>query len=239
MPILAILDQHDAKLPKTNDEFLQAVRIWRTDCLSCFTRWASRRCCNFSWRRAFFTSGPQRWQNWQAKPFSQPLVCTKAHGLQLPTACAAEPALGSSNEPKAGLDGGVQAPVISSSVGAVYIGTKSITLARGSWPLAPMGQASCWLTKPRQDCCGGKLGCGAVVPSCPKLSGCDGKLGGGIKPKCPTWTLEASCSNASDKLSTFRTSPACSLAGVRREFCTTAAVGVESVPASMPVSCPR
>jgi len=44
--------------------------------------------------RAFAAPGLQRWQKGQDLPFVQPLVCTKAQGLQCPAAWLAEPKLG-------------------------------------------------------------------------------------------------------------------------------------------------
>jgi len=72
--------------PTYNAPTSQMLRQGWTACFSFFTRVISRRCCILSCRRAFLASGPQRWQNWQAKPFSQPLLCTKAQGLQRPAA---------------------------------------------------------------------------------------------------------------------------------------------------------
>lgn len=46
-----------------------------------------------SFARRFLSPGGQRWQNWHPAPLLQPLVCTKAQGLQ-PRPCAADPKLG-------------------------------------------------------------------------------------------------------------------------------------------------
>lgn len=60
----------------------------------------------FTCRRRFRSSGSQRWQKLHIAPFSQPFVYKKAHGLHSPLLCRAEPMLGSSPEPGAGMVGG-------------------------------------------------------------------------------------------------------------------------------------
>mmetsp|Transcript_88293 Transcript_88293/g.222846 ORF Transcript_88293/g.222846 Transcript_88293/m.222846 type:complete len:278 (-) Transcript_88293:390-1223(-) len=60
----------------------------------------------FSLRRRFFSLASQMWQNWQEMPFEQPAVWKKAQGLQSPELCPADPRLGSSTDPNAGLSGG-------------------------------------------------------------------------------------------------------------------------------------
>jgi len=61
-----------------------------------------RRNCFLSNLRFFFSSGPQRWQNSQLTPLSQPFVKKKAQGLQVPTPCPAEPLVGIASEPTLG-----------------------------------------------------------------------------------------------------------------------------------------
>jgi len=67
---------------------------------------ASRMRCSFSFLRRFFSPASHKWQNWQARPLVQTAVCRKAHGLQRPAACPADPTLGSPWEPSAGWLGG-------------------------------------------------------------------------------------------------------------------------------------
>mmetsp|Transcript_109522 Transcript_109522/g.275502 ORF Transcript_109522/g.275502 Transcript_109522/m.275502 type:complete len:266 (-) Transcript_109522:139-936(-) len=92
-----------------------ASHRWRRDhsdaaarfvCLSRLAFCCARRSWSFSCRRCFLTSGPHKWQKLQAKPFSQPLVCRKAQGLQLPAAWSREPMLGNLSVPNAGPGGG-------------------------------------------------------------------------------------------------------------------------------------
>mmetsp|Transcript_78715 Transcript_78715/g.138881 ORF Transcript_78715/g.138881 Transcript_78715/m.138881 type:complete len:254 (+) Transcript_78715:163-924(+) len=57
------------------------------------------RTCALSFARRFFSPGSQRWQNSQFTPFPQPLVCLKAHGLQVPKRWLREPTVGTSSVP--------------------------------------------------------------------------------------------------------------------------------------------
>jgi len=61
---------------------------------------------SFARRLNFRSSGPQRWQKPHMGPFAQRPACTKAQGLQLPSAWPAEPRLGSSGDPGAKPGGG-------------------------------------------------------------------------------------------------------------------------------------
>mmetsp|Transcript_88294 Transcript_88294/g.222851 ORF Transcript_88294/g.222851 Transcript_88294/m.222851 type:complete len:159 (-) Transcript_88294:806-1282(-) len=60
----------------------------------------------FSFRRRLFSLASQMWQNWQEMPLMHPAVWKKAHGLQCPDLCPADPTLGSSADPGAGPGGG-------------------------------------------------------------------------------------------------------------------------------------
>lgn len=66
-----------------------------------------------------FSPGPHKWQKLHATSFAQPFVCKKAQGLQRRSACPADPILGSSAVPGAGLrggGGGTGAPQLSTEV---------------------------------------------------------------------------------------------------------------------------
>lgn len=48
----------------------------------------------FSRNLLFLSPGPQRWQNWQAKPVAHPFACKNAHGLHSLVAWRDDPTLG-------------------------------------------------------------------------------------------------------------------------------------------------
>eukprot|EP00446_Apocalathium_sp_SHHI-4_P071045 CAMPEP_0177564978 /NCGR_PEP_ID=MMETSP0369-20130122/73902_1 /TAXON_ID=447022 ORGANISM="Scrippsiella hangoei-like, Strain SHHI-4" /NCGR_SAMPLE_ID=MMETSP0369 /ASSEMBLY_ACC=CAM_ASM_000364 /LENGTH=275 /DNA_ID=CAMNT_0019052299 /DNA_START=303 /DNA_END=1131 /DNA_ORIENTATION=- len=87
----------------------------RSRCLSFLCLRSSFSCWILSFWRRLRSSGPHKWQKRHVKPFSQPFVKKKAHGLHVPITCSAEPMLGSSSEPGAGPSGGGGIPEASES----------------------------------------------------------------------------------------------------------------------------
>lgn len=97
------------------------------------------------------------WQKTHDTPFEQPLLCMNAQGLQVCKKCPAEPTVGNSSEPNAGVDGGPnqsESGIFSGSAGASDAGALMAGAAGGG------GSSCAKLKTPR---CGARVGGGGTA----------------------------------------------------------------------------